>query len=316
MAYAIRLAELRSFRTTAEALRVSQPALTRSIQKLEVTLGVTLFDRLPAGAEPTAFGAAFLENARLILQGRDDLLRNMQLLAGLEIGTIRISAGAYPYDLHVPHIAGWLGTQNPGLSCRLRLGNWREVTAHVLSREADLGIAELSEAVNDERLSTEPVGRHAFYFYCRTDHPLLNERQITATRILSVPWASTRVPLRMASSFGTQRMKAGTIDAATKDFIPAWEVDAVSAAKQVVAGSDFISGALLSQIEPEVSNGTLAVLPLSEVWMHLNYGFITLQGRSLSPASRLFMEEFRRRDAELADREAVLRRRYSIAPAA
>jgi DNA-binding transcriptional LysR family regulator len=54
----------RNFARAAEALNLTQPALSRSIAGLEAALGERLFDRTPQGVEPTAFGRMLLARAR------------------------------------------------------------------------------------------------------------------------------------------------------------------------------------------------------------------------------------------------------------
>src|SRR5512137_2509184 len=172
LAHARALADHRNFRLAARAMHMSQPALTRSIKALEGALGVPLFDRLRSGVEPTKFGELFMRKAASILLAHEDLVRDMRLLTGLDAGTLCVSAGPYPGDVHVPRAAASLAAKHPALTLRLRHGSWREVTAHVLAREADLGIAEISEAALNESLRTELVGQHDFFFYCRAGHPL------------------------------------------------------------------------------------------------------------------------------------------------
>ena len=94
------------------------------------------------------------------------------------------------------------------------------------------------------------------------------------------------------------------------------QVEVVGTAKRIVAESDLVGGALLTQIEGEIEVGALAVLRYYADWMRLNYGFIYLRNRTVSPAARAFMAEFRRLDAELEAREIALQRRYKVGPAA
>ena len=120
--------------------------------------------------------------------------------------------------------------------------------------------------------------------------------------------------MRVATGLGTPVGRAGTFDRATRTFVPAFEVEIVGVAKRIVAESDAVGGALLTQIEREIDDGTLAVLPYRADWMRLDFGFIFLRGRSVSPAARAFMAEFRRLDAELSSQERVLQRRYKAKP--
>jgi len=314
LAHARALARLRSFRLAARELHLSQPALTRSIRVLEDSLGVPLFDRRPNGASPTAFGAVFLSKAEAILLAHEDLVREMQLMAGLEKGSLCVAAGAYPSDVLVPGVAAALAAKHPELECRLRHGNWREAMAQVIAREADLGVADISEAVRDARLETESVGRHQLFFYCRAGHPLLRLRELTLPRIGAFAWVATRFPSRMIGVLSSHRSRAGTVDPVTATFVPAWEVEVIGTAKRIVAESDAVGGAMLTQIERELEEGTLVVLPYRADWLTLDYGFIYLRDRTVSPATRAFMEECRRADAALTVREAALQKRYGVGP--
>jgi DNA-binding transcriptional LysR family regulator len=315
LTHARALARLHSFRQAAEALHLSQPALTRSIHALERSLGVALFDRLHNGVVPTSVGELFLRGADSVLKAHDDLCRDIQLAVGLGSGTLDLSTGPYPGDVLVSRAATAMAAKHPGLSYRLRNGNWREVAAQVIAREAELGIAELSVAQSDERLQTEPVGRHGLFLYCRTGHPLLALREITLPRIASFPWVTSRLPSRIVRGLGMVVCKAGRLDHESDTFVPTYEVDVISAAKQIVAESDALGGALLTQIESEVEEGKLSIVPYHADWLELDYGFIRLRDRTASPAASLFMEEFRRVDAALAAHEAELRRRYGVDPA-
>ncbi len=65
--YFVAVAEHLNYRKAAEHLRVAQPALSSQIQDLEQDVGVRLFDRNTGGVRLTDAGAAFLDEARLIL---------------------------------------------------------------------------------------------------------------------------------------------------------------------------------------------------------------------------------------------------------
>lgn len=66
--YFVAVAEELNFRKASERLRVAQPALSRQIQDLESDVGVRLLDRNTTRVRLTDAGAAFLEQARLVLE--------------------------------------------------------------------------------------------------------------------------------------------------------------------------------------------------------------------------------------------------------
>src|SRR5205814_3550626 len=95
---------LRSFLAVARAgnlsaaardLSVSQPALTKSVRKLEQQFGVALFDRRARGMALTPNGAALLAHARLIEAQCRFADAEIEALAQGEGGIIRIGAGPY-----------------------------------------------------------------------------------------------------------------------------------------------------------------------------------------------------------------------------
>jgi len=79
-------AHLPLLRRAAATLRISQPALTKSIQTLESDLGVKLFERRREGVIPTEFGKLALKHAQDMLLVESEFLRQINLLAGLGPG--------------------------------------------------------------------------------------------------------------------------------------------------------------------------------------------------------------------------------------
>lgn len=310
LAHAQALGQTRSFSLAARQLHLSQPALTRSIQALEDTLGVVLFDRRADGVEPTAFGEALLRRAGEVLLAHQDLLRELKLIAGVEQGNLSVTAGVFPSDVLIPEVAAVLAARHPNLNWRLRQASWNEVAEQVLSRTADLGVAEVSDATRDPRLATEPLTRHQVYFFCRAGHPLCMGQSISPVDVAAYPWVNSRLPVRLLDWLPEQIGKSGTVEAATGRFIPAWEVEALGTEKRIVAASDAVGCALVSQIRAELEAGVLALVPIRLDWMRLGYGFIHLRDRSLAPAALEFMAECRRQDAALVEREALLVERF------
>lgn len=102
LGYLLTLAEFRHFGRAAESLGISQPALSRSLQALESEFGVRLFERNRRdGVEPTVFGKLLIERGRSLLTQSEELIREIELLKGLESGELTVSSGMYPAVLSV-----------------------------------------------------------------------------------------------------------------------------------------------------------------------------------------------------------------------
>ena len=116
------LAKHHHFGLAAKALGVSQPALTRSLKQLETDLGVSLFDR--QGVTPTAFGEIVLRHGEPAAAELHELMREITLAKGLEIGELRIGAGPYPADISAERAIGALSTRHPNVLVELRISGW------------------------------------------------------------------------------------------------------------------------------------------------------------------------------------------------
>jgi DNA-binding transcriptional LysR family regulator len=302
LTHALALNRLGNFHRAAKALHLSQPALSRSIRSLEESLGVRLFERHGAQVKPTLYGEALLSRAETILEQSDELEREILLLQGLEAGALAVAMGAFAAELSGSRAVGELLRLHPSIRCQIRLRSWREVTDLVATRAVDVGLAEISTVIGSEELRVEPVGQHEMVLYCRQGHPLLDRGPLTRADLDAFPQALIRVPPR-----GANRVPGkGFRDADLGDQTPHVEVDDLSTARTIVMGSDALSTATALQLEPWLRGGQLRVLPLRANWLRLNYGFITLRDRMLSPAAELFMRVVRQIEADVAVRNREL----------
>lgn len=301
--HALTLARYRNFARAAEALHLTQPALSRSIAGLEASLGERLFSRTSQGAEPTAFGQVLLERAERLLAEASSLERDFRRMRGLELGEVRVGAGAYPAEMSVVRAAGRLMGRRPNLRIQIEQGDLRDLVDAVLARRLDLAILETSLAQHDPRLEVEPLPRHRGLLYCRAGHPLASCPLNRVDEVLVYPYAGTRLPARVARSFLTNAT-AGSIDPISGDFLPPVQVNSVHSAIKIVLASDAVSTSPLALIADHVRAGSLVVLPVHEPWMHTAYGFVYLREAGLSPAAEALMAEVRAVEAELSESEA------------
>ena len=90
------LAQTGSFSRSAEALFLTQPALSRSIRALEDELGQALFDRVGRRSELTPFGREVVARARVLVGAADDLRDSGAQVARGDAGSLRIGSGLRP----------------------------------------------------------------------------------------------------------------------------------------------------------------------------------------------------------------------------
>jgi len=311
--HAVSVAEHASFRRAAATLRISQPALTKSIQALESELGVMLFERRRDGVIPTEFGKLVVEHAHDMVQAESEFLRRINLLAGLETGSLKVALGPLPTAMSAYPAAGALMSKHPNLRISFQSTAWREVTQAVVDKKVDLGIAELSGAALDDSLQTEMVGQHRAYFCCRAGHPILRKRAIALKDLLQYPWATTRLPPRHAATLPRDTGRAGYIDSFSGDFVPAIDVGTPTILGHLVVHSEVLLLCTLTLVEQDLKTGSVVIVPTPRLDFRASYGFIYLRSRPLSPATEAFMNEIRAQERALVDHEAKLEAQFRFA---
>jgi len=296
--YLVAIVDEGSFARAAQKLGVTQPALSRSVQALESTLGVKLLDRGKFGAAPTVFGRVLIERGRGLIADASVIAREISLLSGAETGEISIGAGAYPAEICVGPAAGRLLAQRPGVKIRVALGDWPDLTEKVLAETLDLAVCDLANAESDARLRTELLPQHQAVLFCRAGHPLTHKKDLSLGDVRRFPLALTTVPQRVAAILSDEASSGAGAAA------PEIHVDTFQLAREVVLHSDAVGGAIPAQIHEEIHGGRAVVLPLTLPWLTTRYGFIYLAGRTLAPSLELFMAEVRAVENELAERES------------
>jgi DNA-binding transcriptional LysR family regulator len=292
------LAKHHHFGLAAKALRVSQPALTRSLKQLEAELGVTLFDR--QGVTLTPFGEIVLQHGERAAAEFHELAREVALAKGLEVGELRIAAGPYPADISGERAIGLLSARHPNLAIELRIANWTRVAADVGDGSVDLGFAEVSEAQNDPNLDVLSSRSRPLSFFCGAEHPLAGKRPLTIEDLLDFSWVGPSVAGRLRKALPAVEKPFGTFDEFEDRFHPRILVETFSTAKRIVLAGLGIGAAVPFQIESELNEGRCVTLPVEAPWFSLNYGFIAKRGRTLSPAAKAFMEIVRTIDPDSA----------------
>lgn len=174
------IADLRHFGRAAEALHVSQPALSKQIAALEASLGARLFERGRRGADLTAFGAGFIADAQSLVRDADTVLARAREAASGARGFLRVGLCLSTLT-HVPRLIAEFGALNPGVSITLHDLSSHEQTRRILANKLDVGFMRMPASaglsgftVLDETLALA-VPEHTRYKRLPADLNELNE---------------------------------------------------------------------------------------------------------------------------------------------
>lgn len=131
------VSESGSLSQAARDLGVSQPTVGRQVQKIEETLGVTLFHRQARGFALTSCGASLMPHARAMAEA----VRGFAIAAAGHdhtlSGTVRITASVFTAHHHLPPIIARIRAAEPDIQIDLAPTDTSE---NLLYREADIAV--------------------------------------------------------------------------------------------------------------------------------------------------------------------------------
>jgi DNA-binding transcriptional LysR family regulator len=285
-------------------VRVTQPALSRSIQGLERLVGTRLFDRASGGVVPTDAGKIFLAEAREIVARTDDLSREMDLLRGLERGELSIGAGTYPAAMIVDQAVTRLVHAHPAVRLHIKIDNRENLLPLLKKREVDLAVIFVDGMVEDRDLHINLLNQHQAYFVVRGGHPLLTSKtEVNLQSMLRFPVAMTsRLPSIMLKRFLLGAFGNNPVPATMKSF-PTIACESVAMMKTIIAGTDAIALLPLNQVMADVLSGQMVVLPIVAPWFQGSLAVVRIAHRSLSPVAETFVNMVQEEDAKVFEFE-------------
>src|SRR5438874_343226 len=173
----------------ARELSLSQPALTKSVRKLEQLAGVALFDRRARGMVLTPSGTALLAHARLIEAQCRFADAEIGAIARGETGSIRIGAGPYWGPTLVPLAIAQLHERFPKLRVDLEVGVNSVVLPKLFAGDLDLVMSALpSSRALPPGIEMEDFGEFHLRVLAGRHHPLQRKRRVTVADLARQPW--------------------------------------------------------------------------------------------------------------------------------
>lgn len=187
-----------SFRLAAQALHLSQPAVSEHIAKLEHHLGVTLFVRGPRGASLSSAGHDLLDDLRSLLRAQQSAEHHATALAGGAAGTVRVAAVNSVLNGLLPRAFTRLHREFPNLEVVMTESGADSVRAGVLDGTYDLGITAITgRPMSSPELHITPLLVGPLSLLTPVAHPLLTEQHLSPQAIARGPLIALHPSLRI-----------------------------------------------------------------------------------------------------------------------
>lgn len=295
----IAVVEHGSFSRAAEAVHLTQPALTRSIQALEATVGAPVLERTRGAIAPTDVGQLLITHGRLLDSATRDLERDIALTQGLELGELRIGVGPYGGSALVGPALGQLNAAHPGLRLKTVLAPWQELPDRARARDVDLIVVELSQVQEMDDFAVQGLTEHAMVAVCHPGHPLARLAAPTPADLFSYPLAGPSLTPALTRQL-LDLIPAGQRAAQQKRGLLAVQCDLSAMLKEVLRHSHAISLMPAFMVAAEVAAGQLVCVPGVALDLRVRFGCAWLRTRTLSPVTTRFMELLAAHDRSLA----------------
>lgn len=274
----IALADHASFSKAAQAVHLSQPALSRSIRALEDELQLPLVDRIGRRLELTAQGRDVLERARQIVFDADELRARGRRVNARTAGSLRIGMGSGPGAMLMLPLLQKACSEHRRLHVEITRSRTDLLVQSLRARTLDALVVDARSLKPAPDLRADFVYEMRGAFMVRRDHPLARRRRPTSfDDVRAFPIASTplsdEVARLLVERYGPQ---------AHPDVCVTLRCDELSSLIELARSTDAVLLAVRASA-PDLAELRLAP-PLDAT---ARFGLVTLARRTDAPALEL-----------------------------
>jgi DNA-binding transcriptional LysR family regulator len=275
------VAETRSFHRAAEALHVSQPALSRRIQKLESAVGAPLLERTTRSVAPTAVGQNLLPLVRRMIEEFDGSLfasRGVDDGRGSQVTIACLPTAAFYF---LPSVIARFHEDHPSVRFRILDIPATEGLQAVERGEVEFGINFMG--ASDPELEFDSLVEDPFVLACRRDHPLATKRRVTWSDIAQHPLITVH------RTSGNRTLLDGALARENLKLSWFYEVTHLSTSLGLVEAGVGIS-VLPRMATPQQEHSILVTREIAPPVVSRTIGIVRRRGAMLSPAAERFLQ--------------------------
>ena len=267
----------------AEKLHISQPALTKSIQRLEEQLGVKLFERKARGMEATSYADSLRAYAQSACVGMTQAVKEINALRNGTEGVVTVAGPPMIASELLPEVVVRLAAERPNLQLRVVSQN-QELFTSLLAGKFTLVVAMLYNEMPKIGLTKRWLFDDKLVLVMRPDHPAAKLKKIKPQDLLGYKWAfsdnDTWHRRRLELYF--EQFGLGMPRASLESREPA-------ILKAAIMKSDHVGVLAKIGVEREVEQGLLTAIEIDSPFMMRPIGIVQRENDMPSPAVTAFV---------------------------
>ena len=283
------VASHRTVQEAADAIHLTQPALTKSIARLEEVLDAKLFDRSGSRLTLTELGE------RMVRRG-EDLVRRMQALEeevdlwkGLHIGEVAIGVDAVTELGLLPHVLEKFVPVHPGVQVTVQSGHTNTLLPSLLKGDLHFLVADAEIVAEDDDIEGHLLAPDPIAAALRPTHPLINKKRPTRADLDAYP---------RLGAFTAPRFERWRIESTKRDgygpITPSVICDNYEVLVRLAESSNAIFFGPQTLLRTYEKQKRIKIVPWPLEGPQTQPGIIRLKHRVLSPAADHLIDLFKR----------------------
>ncbi|EIL7934024.1 LysR family transcriptional regulator [Salmonella enterica] len=272
----------------AETLNLSQPALSKTLNELELLTGTRLFERGRLGAQLTVPGEQFLTHAVKVLDALNTAGQALNRKEDASADVVRVGALPTAALGILPAAIGRFHQQQKSTSLQVATMNNTMLLAGLKSGEIDLGIGRMSDPELMGGLNYELLFLESLKLVVRPGHPLLQET-ITLSRVME--W-----PVVVSPKGTVPRQNAEALLQSQGCKMPAGCIETLSASlsRQLTVDYDYVWFVPSGAVKEDLRQATLVSLPVPTQSAGEPIGILTRVDIPLSTGAQMLIAAIRK----------------------
>lgn len=277
--YFVTLAHIRNFTKAAKSLNVSQPALSRSIDRLEKNLDVKLFIRDSRKVNLTEYGETFLSYAENILQEMENSRQAIMNMTEPDRGVINLSFMHSLGSYLVPDLLHEFKMLYPRIQFKLDQNHSFLLTTQLFMGKTDLCLCSMP--VNSDGIIWTPLLKEELFIIVPKSHPLASKQEVSMHDIANEAF------ITLKPKYGLRTITEYIFEVSHMRPRIKFEGDEITTVSALVAAELGVS--IVPKI-PAMELFDLVFLPIKDGQFYRELGLAWSANKPLSLAARRFQD--------------------------
>ncbi|MES2552436.1 MAG: LysR family transcriptional regulator [Pseudomonadota bacterium] len=288
------IARHESVSRAAEALHVTQPAVSLQLRTLESITGMALTRKVGRNIQLTAAGEVMATFSERILHLWEQAGDELAALQGVTSGTLRIGAVTTAEHLLPPMLVPFT-LERPDVRLKLQVGNRAEIVNMLARHEIDLAI--MGTPPRELRTNAARFARHPMAFVASPDHPLMKKKRVSLADVMG-----ENLLVRERGS-GTRTAVEKLLRDSGHTLHFGSEVSSNEAIKRMVSAGLGLGFLSVHACSLEFEAGLLKVLPMQENPVEADWQIMHLSDQPIPKVAASFQDYVIEHGQELVRRE-------------